>query len=77
MFKVEQVAQRLNISRSKVYALVKSGELPHHKMGGAIRVTEDQLVEYLQATERRRKLVGPSQTKAAPTPSKSKPTEWF
>jgi putative molybdopterin biosynthesis protein len=44
---VNQVADLLQLSRSKVYALVSSGELPRHKIGGSIRIKEDDLFSYL------------------------------
>lgn len=47
---VKNVAERLNISPSCVYQLVESGQLAHHRIGlgrGAIRVTEDDLTNYL------------------------------
>jgi excisionase family DNA binding protein len=50
---VRQVADRLGISRALCYALCSSGKLPHHRFGngrGAIRVSEDQLAEFLEAT---------------------------
>ncbi len=50
---VKQVAERLGVSPSQVYALCASGKLLHHRFGvgrGAIRVTEEQLALYLEAT---------------------------
>jgi excisionase family DNA binding protein len=50
---VRQVAERLGISRAQVYALCASGKLPHHRFGkgrGAIRITEEQLAAFLEAT---------------------------
>ena len=50
---VRQVAERLGISRPQAYALCKSGKLPHHRFGngrGAIRISEEQLAEFLEAT---------------------------
>lgn len=55
MLRVKQVAARLSLSESKVYELVERGELPHHRFGGAIRVSEEQIAEYLDATKRERK----------------------
>jgi excisionase family DNA binding protein len=50
---VKQIAERLSLSASQVYALCATGRLPHHRMGngkGAIRVSEEQLAEFLEAT---------------------------
>jgi len=55
MLRVKQVAERLNLSESKVYELVERGEMPHHRFGGAIRVSEEQVAEYLEATKRERR----------------------
>ncbi len=52
MLKVSQVASRLNLSVSKTYELVEKGDLGHHRMGGAIRVSETQLQEFLNSTKR-------------------------
>ena len=47
----EQVAARLNLSRTAVYALCESGELKHYRVGVGkkkrFRVSEAQLAEYL------------------------------
>ena len=52
MFRVSEVSQRLRISNSKVYELVESGALPHYRIGGAIRVSEEQLSAYLEKCKR-------------------------
>ncbi len=64
MLRVKQVAERLNLSQSKIYEMVESGELPHHRFGGAIRVSEDQIAEYLEETKQERR---------EPEPRKSQP----
>jgi excisionase family DNA binding protein len=50
---VKQVAERLGISRTQVYALCADGRLPHHRFGkrGAIRVSEEELAQFLEATK--------------------------
>jgi excisionase family DNA binding protein len=52
---VRQAAERLGISRAQVYALCASGKLPHHRFGsggrGAIRISEEQLAAFLEATK--------------------------
>jgi excisionase family DNA binding protein len=51
---VKFVAERLGISRAQVYALIANGKLPCHRFGngrGAIRVSEEQLVRFLEATK--------------------------
>lgn len=71
MLKVKQVANRLSLSQSKVYELVESGDLPHHRIGGAIRVSEEQLTEYLETTRRERG-PAPQQRKTGPRPKLSR-----
>lgn len=51
---VKQVAQRLNISPSFVYELLKSGRLKHYRLGkgqGGLRISEKQLAAYLEGAE--------------------------
>ena len=51
VLKATQVAERLNCSISTVYSLIESGRLGHHRCPG-VRVSEEQLSEYLAATKR-------------------------
>ena len=51
MFKVAQIAERLNCSESTVYQLIETGALRHYRCPG-IRISEEQLQAYLQETER-------------------------
>lgn len=51
LLKVAEVAQRLNCSVSTVYNLIESGQLPHHRCPG-VRVSEEQITEYLNRTKR-------------------------
>jgi len=51
MLKVAAVANRLNLSVSKVYELIDRGRLGHHRMDGAIRVSDEQLRAYLEETK--------------------------
>ncbi len=60
MLNVKDVADRLSLSPSKVYRLIENREIAHHRIGGAIRVTEEQIAEYLADTKRERKAVFPS-----------------
>lgn len=50
MFTVKEVANRLNISQGAVYKAVRSGDLQHHRFGASIRISEDQLTEYVEET---------------------------
>ena len=51
---VQQVSERLLMSVAWVYARVADGSMPHYKIGGAVRVSEEQLVAYLASKEKRR-----------------------
>ncbi len=43
-----EVAQRLRISRAKVYMLIQRGEIPSVKMGRNVRVRQKDMEEYLR-----------------------------
>jgi excisionase family DNA binding protein len=54
MLTVRQVSTRLALSVSQVYALIGSGKLPCHRFGngrGAIRVSEEQLAHFIEASK--------------------------
>ena len=44
---VLEVAELLKLSKCKVYALAKSGEIPTVKIGGSIRVILEELEKHL------------------------------
>ena len=48
MLRVSQVAKRLNCSVATVYQLIETKRLSHYRCPG-IRVSEDQLTEYLDS----------------------------
>lgn len=50
MHNVKQVAERLNVSLGAVYKAIRSGELEHHRFGASIRVSEEQLREFIEET---------------------------
>ena len=50
-FTVDQIGEILSCSRSQVYVLIKSGELPSVKIRGSRRVTQNQLLGYLHKIE--------------------------
>lgn len=51
MLKVSELAMRLSLSESKIYQLVEGGKLSHHRFGGAIRFSEEQIAEFLEETK--------------------------
>lgn len=48
----EEAAQALRVGRSKVYDLMRSGELPSVKLGGSRRVSLTALTAFVAALER-------------------------
>lgn len=52
LYKVADVAQVLSLSRTKVYELVRSGELPSVRIGGSRRVRGEDLSRYVESLER-------------------------
>lgn len=53
MLTVKQVADELALSISAVYALVERGEIAHYRIGGAIRIGDQHLSEFLASKEKR------------------------
>ena len=53
MFSIKDVALILNVSRSQVYVLLKTEELRSVTIRGSRRVTENQLIEYINTLEQR------------------------
>jgi excisionase family DNA binding protein len=54
LLKIWEVAERLNASPSFVYAAIGDGSLKHYRLGngqGGLRVSEEQLQEYLRRKE--------------------------
>ena len=47
LFTAQEVADRLKIKKTTVYELIKRGELESSKIGKQLRVSEDQLSQYL------------------------------
>ena len=46
-YSMKQVAERLGVSYDYVYRLCKYGTLPHFKVGKAIRITEPDLLAFI------------------------------
>ena len=47
LLRAKDVAQRLNISRSKAYQLMQSGDIPTVRFGGSVRVLECDLDDFI------------------------------
>ena len=54
LLKVRDLVERLSLSKSMVYELIETRQIGHHKIGGAIRVSEEQLAEFLDQTRHER-----------------------
>lgn len=50
MLTVKQVAQQLNVSLGSVYKSIRRGDLEHHRFGASIRVSEEQLLRFVEET---------------------------
>lgn len=51
VYTAQEVADKLKIKKSTVYDLIKRGELPSSKVGKQLRVSEEQLSQYLNSPE--------------------------
>ena len=51
VYTAQEVADKLKIKKSTVYDLIKRGELSSSKVGKQLRVSEDQLSQYLKGSE--------------------------
>ena len=62
--RVGEVARRLDVSDKAVYALIASGKLRAYRIGGAYRVDDRQLREFLDAA-----VTGPGSPPTPPAPA--------
>jgi excisionase family DNA binding protein len=51
MLTVEDVAARLSISKGLVYKAIREGKIVANRFGAALRISEDNLRQYLDSTE--------------------------
>jgi excisionase family DNA binding protein len=49
-----RLAQRLDMGRQGIYSLIKRGDLPAVRIGGSLRVREDDVLAYLEKCGGRR-----------------------
>ena len=45
---IPQVAKYLQISKAKIYYLVQRKQIPHIKIGRNVRITESDLIKWLE-----------------------------
>ena len=50
-YTVEQVAEKLQVGRDKIYFLLRTGQLRSIKIGKLRRITEEQLNEFISSLE--------------------------
>jgi excisionase family DNA binding protein len=60
VLRVAEVAKRLSISQALCYRLIAKNVIPHHLIGKAIRISEEQLQQYLEETKRERDQPSPA-----------------
>lgn len=63
---VSDIAKELNVSRSKIYEMVERGEIEHHRIGGAIRFTAENLNDLLRRSKQERKVSSPQSPVSRP-----------
>ena len=51
-FTIAELAKRLSVSTKTVRRWIESGELRHHRLGGAIRISDEDAATFM-ATRRR------------------------
>ncbi len=47
LYTPEEIAQRLKLSKYTIYEMIKRGEIPSHRIGRSLRVSESQYEAYL------------------------------
>jgi excisionase family DNA binding protein len=51
LYTVQEAAETLKLSRSKVYGLIKDGGLPSVKIGGSRRLRKQDLAQYVESLD--------------------------
>lgn len=52
MLTVRETSQRLTISLTSTYQLIRSGKLPHYRIGAAIRIADTDISAFLTQCRR-------------------------
>ena len=58
IYTVPEVAAYLKICKSKLYAMIRHGEIPHIKIGKNVRILESDLEEWLMEQRKPAKQLG-------------------
>ncbi len=48
LLRIPEVARMLSLSRSRVYEMTQTGEMPHVRMGKSVRVPHSALLRYIE-----------------------------
>ena len=52
LYTPEEIAKKLKLSKYTIYEMIKRGELPAHRLGRSLRITESQLHTYLSQSKK-------------------------
>lgn len=52
LYTPEEIANKLKLSKYTIYEMIKRGEIPAHRIGRSLRITESQLETYLQQSKK-------------------------
>jgi len=53
LFKVKEAAEFMNISKSKLYQMISDNKISCYEIEGGIRLSENQIIEYLSNNEKK------------------------
>lgn len=65
LLKVSDVAKRFDLSTSKAYQIIERNRFSHYRLDGAIRISEEQLSDYLERTKQERTEPRPRESRPA------------
>jgi excisionase family DNA binding protein len=49
LYRPDEVAEKLGLARSRIYVMLKSGEIPSLRVGGKLRIPADALHRWVKA----------------------------
>jgi molybdate/tungstate transport system ATP-binding protein len=52
LYTPEEIAHKLKLSKYTIYEMIKRGEIPAHRIGRSLRITESQLETYLMQSKK-------------------------
>lgn len=52
LYTPDEIAKKLKLSKYTIYEMIKRGEIPAHRIGRSLRITESQLQTYLFQSKR-------------------------